>query len=52
MLVQTTAKKKAREDIDTNNVDDVKEEGNSDGEDGDDEEMAADNVQSGNINGP
>ncbi len=31
MLVQTTTKKKARQAIDTNNIDDVKEEGNSDG---------------------
>jgi hypothetical protein len=51
MLVQTTAKKKARQAIDANNVDDVKEEGNSNGEDDEDEEMA-NNVQSGNINGP
>ncbi len=51
MLVQTTAKKKARQAIDANNVHDVKEEGNSDGEDNDDEEMA-NNVQHGNINGP
>jgi hypothetical protein len=51
MLVQTTVKKKARRAIDTNKVDDVKEEGNSDGEDDVNEEMAK-NVQSGNINGP
>ncbi len=52
MLVRTTAKKKARQAIDTNDVDDVEEEGNSNGEDDDDEEMAANNVRSGNINGP
>ncbi len=52
MLVQTTAKKKARQAIDANDVDDVEEEGNSDGEDDDDEEMAANNIRSGNINGP
>ncbi len=51
MLVQTTAKKKARRAIDANDVDDVEEEGNSDGEDDDNEEMA-NNVQSSNINGP
>jgi hypothetical protein len=51
MLVRTTAKKKVRRAIDTNDVNDVKEEGNSDGEDNDDEEMA-NNVRSGNINGP
>ncbi len=51
MLVQTTAKKKARQAIDANNVNDVKEEGNFNGEDDDNEEMA-NNVQSGNINGP
>jgi hypothetical protein len=52
MLVRTTAKKKARRAIDANDVDDVKEEGNSNGEDNDNEEMAVNNVQSGNINGP
>jgi hypothetical protein len=41
-----------RQAIDANDVDDVKEEGNSDGEDDDNEEMAANNVRSGNINGP
>jgi hypothetical protein len=40
MLVRTTTKKKARRAVDANNVDDVQEEGNSDGEDNDDEEMA------------
>jgi hypothetical protein len=51
MLVQTTTKKKVRQAIDATDVDDVKEEVNSDGEDNDDEEM--DNkVRSGNINGP
>jgi hypothetical protein len=44
MMVQTTAKKKARRAIDTNNVNDVEEEGNFDGEDDEDEEMAANNV--------
>ncbi len=44
MLVRTTVKKKARRAIDANDVDDVEEEGNSDGEDNDDEEMAANNV--------
>ncbi len=51
MLVRTTAKKKARQAIDTANVDDVEEEVNSHGEDDNDEEMA-NNVGSGNINGP
>jgi hypothetical protein len=51
MLVQTTVKKKARRAIDTNNVNDVKEEVNSNGEDNGDEEMV-NNVESGNINGP
>jgi hypothetical protein len=51
MLVRTTVKKKARRAIDANSVDDVKEEGNSDGEGDDDEEMA-NNVRSSNINGP
>jgi hypothetical protein len=51
MLVWPTMKKKARQAIDANDVDDVKEEGNSNGEDDDNEEMA-NNVQSGNINGP
>ncbi len=51
MLVRTTAKKKARQAIDANDVDDVEEEGNSNGEDDDNEEMA-NNVRSGNINGP
>jgi hypothetical protein len=37
MLVRTTAKKKARQAIDASNVDDVKEGGNSDGENDDDE---------------
>ncbi len=51
MLVWTTAKMKARRAIDTNDVDDVKEEVNSDGEDDDDEEMV-NKIGSGNINGP
>ncbi len=51
MLVRTTVKKKARQAIDANNVNDVEEEGNFDGKDNVDEEMA-NNVQSGNINGP
>ncbi len=51
MLVQTTAKKKARWAIDANDVNDVKEEGNSNGEDDEDEEMA-NNVRSGKINEP
>jgi hypothetical protein len=51
IMVRTTAKKKARRAIDANNVNDVKEEGNSDGEDDDNEEMA-NNVQSGIVNGP
>ncbi len=40
MLVRTTTKKKARQAIDANDIDDVEEEWNSDGEDNDDEEMA------------
>ncbi len=51
MLVRTTAKKKARQAIDANNADDVEEEGNSDGEDNDNKEMA-NNIRSDNINGP
>ncbi len=51
MLVRATAKKKARRAIDTNNVNDVEEEVNSNGEDNDNEEMA-NNIQSGNINRP
>ncbi len=51
MLVWTTAKKKARRAIDANDIDYVEEEGNSNVEDDDDEEMA-NNVQSGDINGP
>ncbi len=51
MLARTTMKKKVRQDIDANNIDDVKEEVNSDGEDDDDEEMV-NNVGSSNINGP
>ncbi len=50
MLVQTTAKKKARRAIDANDVNDVEEEVNSDGEDDDDEEMV-NKVGSGNIMG-
>jgi hypothetical protein len=40
MLLRTTAKKKARQAVDANDVNDVKEKGNFDGEDNDDEEMA------------
>ncbi len=47
----TTAKKKARRAIDANDVDDVKEEVNSDGEANDDEEMVY-SIGSGNNNGP
>ncbi len=51
MLQWTTMKKKARQAINANNVDDVKEEVNSDREDNDDEEMV-NNIGSGNNNGP
>ena len=51
MLVQTTVKKKARRAINADNVNDVKEEVNSNGEDNDDEEMVNNNG-SGNNNGP
>jgi hypothetical protein len=51
MLVQTTIKKKARQAIDAADVDDVKEEVNSDREDDDVEEMV-NNVGSSNINEP
>ncbi len=51
MLVRTTTKKKVRQAIDANDINDVEEEGNSDGEDNDDKEMA-NNVRSGNINRP
>jgi hypothetical protein len=51
MLVWTTAKMKARQAIDTNDVDDVKEEVNSDGENNDNEEMV-NNIGSGNNNWP
>jgi hypothetical protein len=51
MLQRTTAKKKARQAINADNIDDVKEEVNSDGEDNDNDEMV-DNVGSGNNNGP
>jgi hypothetical protein len=51
MLVWTTVKKKARQAIDANDVNDVKEEVNSNGEDDDNEEMV-NNIGSGNINGP
>jgi hypothetical protein len=51
MLQWTTAKKKARQAINADNVDDVKEEVNSDGEDNDNEEMV-NNIGSGNNNGP
>jgi hypothetical protein len=39
MLQQTTVRKKARQAINANDADDVKEEVNSDGEDNDHEEM-------------
>ncbi len=45
MLQRTTAKKKARQAINANDVDDVKEEVNSDGE-------YNDNVGNSNTNGP
>ncbi len=51
MLQQTTAKKKVRRAINANDINDVKEEVNSDGEDNDDEEMV-NNVGSGNNNVP
>ncbi len=51
MLQWTTAKKKARRAINADNVNDVKEEVNSDGEDNDNEEMV-NNIGSGNNNGP
>jgi hypothetical protein len=51
MLQQTTTKKKVRQAINANDVNDVKEDVNSDGEDNDDEELV-DNVGSSNNNGP
>ncbi len=51
MLQQTTMKKKARQAINADDVNDVKEEVKSDGEDDDNEEMV-NNVGSGNNNGP
>jgi hypothetical protein len=51
MLQWTTAKKKARQAINADNVNDVKEEVNSDGEDNENEEMV-NNIESGNNNGP
>jgi hypothetical protein len=51
MLVQTTAKKKARQAIDANNINDAKEEVNYNWEDNDDEEMV-NNLGSGNNNLP
>ncbi len=51
MLQWTTTKKKARRAINANNVNDVKEEVNSNGEDNEDEEMV-NNIGSGNNNGP
>ena len=51
MLQWTTMKKKARRAINADDVNDVKEEVNSDGEDNDDEEMV-NNIGSGNNNGP
>ncbi len=51
MLVRTTTRKNARQAIDANDVNDVKEEVNADGEDNDNKEMV-NNVGSGNINEP
>ena len=51
MLQWTTMKKKARRAINPDDVNYVKEEVNSDGEDNDDEEMV-NNIGSGNNNGP
>ncbi len=51
MLQWTTTKKKARQAINADDVDDVKEEVNSKGEDNDDEEMV-NNIGSGNNNWP
>jgi hypothetical protein len=51
MLQGTTAKKKARQAINADDDNDVKEEVNSNGEDNDDEEMVNNNG-SGNNNGP
>ncbi len=51
MLQQTTAKKKARRAINADDVDDVEEEANYNGEDNDDEEMV-NNIGSSNNNGP
>jgi hypothetical protein len=51
MLQWTTAKKKVRQAINVDNVNDVKEEVNSDGEDNNNEEMV-NNIGGGNNNGP
>ncbi len=51
MLQWTITKKKARRAINPDDVNYVKEEVNSDGEDNDDEEMV-NNIGSGNNNGP
>jgi hypothetical protein len=51
MLQWTTVKKKTRGTNNGDNVDDVKEEVNSDEEDNDGEEMV-NNIGSGNNNGP
>ncbi len=51
MLQWTTTKKKARQAINPNNVDDVKEEVNFYGEDNNNEEMV-NSIGSGNNNGP
>ncbi len=51
MLQRTTAKKKARHAINAKDIDDVKEEVNSDGEDNDNGEMV-NKIGSGNNNGP
>ncbi len=50
-MQRTTVKKKARQAINSDDVNDVKEEVKSDGEDDDDEEIV-NNVGSGNNNGP
>ncbi len=51
MLQRTTAKKKARRAINADNIDDVEEEVNSNGEDNDNGEMV-NKIGSGNNNGP
>ncbi len=51
MVPRTIAKKKVRQAINADDVDDVEEEVNSDGEDNDDEEMV-NNIGNNNNNGP